>query len=58
MKILEIKKDNEILEVHHNVNGYFVVMGTTGKTTEMNLSSKDVADIKSAFTKGKLKINK
>lgn len=55
MKILEVKKDNELLEVHHNVNGYFVIMGTIGKTTEMNLSSDDVSNIKSAFTKTKLK---
>lgn len=55
MKLIEIKKDNEILEIHHNVNGYFMIFGTTGKTTEMNLSSKDVANIKSAFTKSKLK---
>lgn len=55
MKILEIKKDNELLEVHHNSNGYFVIMGTIGKTTEMNLTADDVAKIKSAFTKSKLK---
>jgi len=54
MKILEINKDNEVLEIHHGNNGYFVIMGTKGKTTEMNLSTQDVAKIKNAFTKSKL----
>jgi len=54
MKILELKKDNEVLEVHHSSNGYFLIMGTKGKTTEMNLTPEDVANIKSAFTKSKL----
>lgn len=54
MKILEIKKFNEVFEIHHSVNGYFLVMGTIGNTTELNITSKEVQQIKSAFTKSKL----